>query len=461
MRSRASIQMNHIQANIKRSYLNILLAALVTAQIIRFQSSQLSVWLVLVFLTSCAWQVRFTPLHPVVWLCPFLFLYHFSIIILWHWGIRPVVSPEELILVGWLATATSAIVLLILCDMSPSNGENCRKTKIHFSKSLTSLGHLTLLIAAVLDNSRFIGLGIQNKAELNVLGIEGNLFLYGFLMVTYSVLFAEYAKTKKKFPFWLFLATGLICLFSTLNLGERDIFLRFSQVTIFLTVALFCIPRRYILASAIVILVSIPVLGAAKNMFARNTTVSSIVSRSIDEPLISVLNGEFMSAGRNVDTILSNRMNWDYFYGQTLLWDIPRSIIPARFYHSQNGLGWFADLFHAKRLRLGQGVGFSLAAEGFINFGYTGVLLFFVLFAGLLSFLYNRSSYSSVNLLIYVLSAGFFIYAIRGDFSTLLSPLLKQVFIPLFALAGISGLLRRRWQTAKHVCPPVMGQTTL
>lgn len=187
----------------------------------------------------------------------------------------------------------------------------------------------------------------------------------------------------------------------------------------------------------------------------------SSVGESLNEPLISIFDGEFISAGKNLDTILSNKVNWDYFYGQTFLWDIPRSIIPARFYYYQNSVGWFADQFHAARLRVGQGVGFSLAAEGFINFGYVGVILIFFVFAGLLSFLYNRSHRSFNSFIIYVLVAGFFIFTIRADLSNLFSPLFKQIFLPLLALAGVSSLLRKKGQITKHNYSAVMKQNAL
>ena len=116
--------------------------------------------------------------------------------------------------------------------------------------------------------------------------------------------------------------------------------------------------------------------------------------------------------------------------------------MPGIILSCQNSVTWFAGKFHADLLARGQGVGFSLAGEGLINFGYFGVGLFYFALAFSLSFLYNKGQESLAGLVIYVLAAPFFIYVIRGDFSHLFSPIIKQILAPFFILMITSSLLK-------------------
>ena len=62
--------------------------------------------------------------------------------------------------------------------------------------------------------------------------------------------------------------------------------------------------------------------------------------------LLAIFQGEFLSAGRNLETILNTYGEWDFFYGETIIWDLARSVIPGFIYAVQNSIGWFNNTFN-------------------------------------------------------------------------------------------------------------------
>lgn len=152
--------------------------------------------------------------------------------------------------------------------------------------------------------------------------------------------------------------------------------------------------------------------------------------------LLAIFQGEFLSAGRNLETILNTYGEWDFFYGETIIWDLARSVIPGFIYAVQNSIGWFNNTFNPDIVAIGQGYGFSFIAEGYINFGYFGIVIWYLILSIVIHFLYKNSQRSTYWFIGYIYMIPYFIYIQRGDLSNFISPLLKQliVFTILFIL---------------------------
>ena len=104
-----------------------------------------------------------------------------------------------------------------------------------------------------------------------------------------------------------------------------------------------------------------------------------------------------------------------------------------------NGVEWFNKTYFSEN-RAGQG--FSLVAEGYINFGFLGIILVFVLVGLLIKFIYQRSSKNIYYFSFYVVSIPVFMYSIRADLTNILSPIIRQNLIVVILVLFITQIIR-------------------
>jgi oligosaccharide repeat unit polymerase len=222
---------------------------------------------------------------------------------------------------------------------------------------------------------------------------------------------------------------------SSLITGERDIFFCYILATIMVLINFSKINKSQILLLVVCALFLIPISSRYKNILYIND--DDKVSKSAELPIIAQIffSGEFLAGGRNLETIL--QYEEPKRYGMSLINDITRAIIPPFIVQVENSVGWFAYKYHYNLVRIGQGLGFSIIAEGYLNFGFAGIFLWFTVISIIIIVLHNKTGNQYV-LLLYVFMIPNFIYAIRGDFSTILSPMVKQIIIPIIFLKIIS-----------------------
>jgi oligosaccharide repeat unit polymerase len=182
-------------------------------------------------------------------------------------------------------------------------------------------------------------------------------------------------------------------------------------------------PKKYLYILAVSLIIMLPVLGHLKNIFTKDATDAFNEYNVI----FAIFQGEFLSAGRNFETILNARDTWDFFLGETVFWDLGRSLVPSFVYQVENSIGWFNNTYHPEIVAAGQGYGFSFIAEGYINFGYFGVVLWYLFLAFLLNYFYQKANENTYWFVAYVYMIPICIYIQRGDLSNLISPMLKQV----------------------------------
>lgn len=395
------------------------------------------------FILCCMYKVNFDPAHPVTWYLPFLFIYNLSIVMLDIVGIRYTEFYREIIICSWLAILTVG-TLLTCC---------CTKTSIQVSvKSLAKLNpnrviqnnllkRLLIFFAVflcILYNYVNLSLGLL-KADTGQIWYFTFFNYYSIILTTVfcvicleSTIFSEHIKWR----YYLFLL--LLNLFTSLNTGERDMFFSFLATSLLFLFATGWLSKKTIFSTGLVALILIPILGALKSIFIR--TEVNIGENNI---LVSLLSGEFISAGRNLETLLLHNLKWDYFYGTTLFWDIRRVLTPGFSGVNYTSISWFAETFHWREMQVFQGRGFTLIGEGFINFSYIGVVIIFTIISLFLSFLYNRAHKNYWYCIFYFMSVPFFIYAIRADLANIFSPLFKRILLVMVIIALADYLLSK------------------
>ncbi len=390
------------------------------------------------------------PYHPAVWLTPFLYIYHGSTCVYHLLGLESARYPEEVTLCVWLAIATvgNFFILFGKRDEIRYKTEHMQIGAIPV-RVLKSLYILFLCIFA-LDLIQFLFSGASSKIDIVIFEMRGiNLnFSHSLLIVTYTILLSYYTFVQKRYPLRLTVLTLGVLLLGVLVLGERDLLLRPLAISLLVLSVQKKSAKWLVLPLGALALLSVPFLGALKSYFTLGVRLSSE-----NDFLLSPFYGEFLRVGKNLEVILHRVDMWDYFYGETLLWDIARGIIPGFIYVPSNPTSWFNDLFFSSLRSEGGANGFSLLAEGYINFGYSGIVLWYSglsLFA-LLFFRYSKRSILALACYLYMIP--FMIHVQRADFSNLISPFWKQLIVPISILilgvAAHKALIRRKQKKSR------------
>src|SRR5690606_7220883 len=113
---------------------------------------------------------------PVVWLLPFMYLYHFSVILLDKFNIRNVSYELDILMIGWIAIFTTSTILVIGCR---------RKLSLPFTKSTIfvnkfglKLIYIVLVLLSLFHNILFLTSGVSSKNEASLSGLNSLQFVH-------------------------------------------------------------------------------------------------------------------------------------------------------------------------------------------------------------------------------------------------------------------------------------------
>ncbi|UNH38215.1 O-antigen polymerase [Moellerella wisconsensis] len=370
----------------------------------------------------CLLISKLSPANPLIWYVFFINLYHLSIIYLHYKNIRFVNNPDDIILANFIATiGFLSSNFLFLNKKEIFNSSVTIKLK---KRTIILYYYFSLLLTLIIPLS-FINSNSVTKSEF-----DNNLgSFYGFLNLTILLYLIYKKKIGSTYPKLFIIFNFSYLILSTLILGERNIIISFMVIIIISGYSIWSFSRKKIAILFVTILLAIPILGEYKNLFTRTTFDSS----SSQIPMLEKLaDGEFRSAGYNLDKIFD--FTPPLKYGTSLLNDIGRALVPGFIYKFDNSISWYNNEYNPEIVAQGRGYGFSLAAEGYINFSWAGIFLWFFIMGVFINYLYYSSMKSTNFLIIYILMIPFLIYALRGDFSSIFSPLIKQILLPLFII---------------------------
>lgn len=376
-------------------------------------------------------------LHPFVWLAPFIVLYNVSVYILDILGVREALFISVIFNCTYLSLSTLFLYCAFFIKNSARNSFsyaflNFRRVKI-IGKFLTILGFLLLCYIPL-----FLKSGYTSKMETNLhgglpgLGFISKLFIFFYIpYIIYTI------RVTGKFPIKVFIYTVLVTLSISLFIGERDIFLTIILCSFLVFYYYFRPSFKKVVLIAVICLGLVPILGMTKQITNKDKIDLGQVNL-----VAAVFQGEFFSSGHNIEVLLVNQSQWNYQYGKSLLNDIMRALFPPMIFPVQNTTGWFNSHFNG-RAYMGYGMGFSYIGEGYLQCGYCGVIIWTIFLALIVHCLYKYSQKSVLGLSIYIFIIPTIIYAMRGDLSYILSPLIKQVLVMyLFMLFLFRGMER-------------------
>jgi oligosaccharide repeat unit polymerase len=258
------------------------------------------------------------------------------------------------------------------------------------------------------------------------------------LLIVYTINLTEFSLNKNKFDINTVLYVGGFIFTLVLFSGERDLILRYLIITLFVYYLILCnrkLNKKVVLAGLISLL-AIPVL----NMF-KYYGLTHQIRGSNSNFIINFFKSDFMAASKNLQIILLDECSKGYFGGSTLISAVFRSLnlgsLP--FINNVSSLRWYNSTYFNQN-RAGQG--FSIVADGYVNFGFIGIVIVFIIVGLLVKIIYKKSNKNVYFFAYYVLSIPIFMYAIRADLANILSPLIKQNIVVMLIVAFISKLLR-------------------
>ena len=380
-------------------------------------------------------------LHPYAWYAPLFVLYSASVpTLVWVGNMEHSEALQHVTLLQWTALST-----LLLVVGPPKRTRSIARPRPPAVRLLQPPATALLIISAVASVPYVMTILQGEFASKFEILLSDSIWLrltpaFSLLSLSYAVLLAIGFLAGRSNALLITATVGWTG-FAFLVSGERDVLMRVAWISVFLYHALVRpLTSRTILLIGLGAIVVLPVLGDLKNALITPDPISV----SFDDPIAKVLSDEFVTAGRNLQVLVENSHAWSFFEGRTILWDIQRAIIPNAVF-PEAGLtptDWFNTLFYDDLVSRGGGVGFTLVGEGYMNFGWLGVVVWFAITGGFLRVLYQRSARDVLWLAIYVVAMPLAIYAVRADLAALLSQFGKHILLPAVALRATAAMMR-------------------
>jgi oligosaccharide repeat unit polymerase len=407
------------------------LAAVGISAIMAMGNMTVDLVLIGIFVIAAMKQVGFDITHPAVWLPPFIYIYHYNVVILHLAGYEHLEHPAMIVWIGWISIVVADLMFIGRCRTAAQRVHDRPQKSLDLSTATISVGYILMLLWLLKMCATYFGAGYTSKVQFYLAhSMPGLDYVPMWLLMFYGFWVVKRQDSGGGFHWPLFIVTAGATLFATLALGERDIFLNFCAVSLFLVYHYYR-PGKLVLYGVGVLIVGpcISILNNVRNLFSRD--MSDFSAFGDQGMLLSFLYGEFIAAGRNIDILLTNQQWWTYFFGGTNLWVLQHKFFPGILVETRNSLLWFHERFLPDWQTMVGGYGFTLAGDGYINFGLFGVALWYGIMAGIVVWLYNGRTRSGLRLVVYVISAPLFIFATRatifyfpGEAMLILKPLI-------------------------------------
>ena len=361
--------------------------------------------------------------HPYCWYGVFFFLYacSYSISSLIGGVFEYGYNKEVMVL---QALAYCIFILVIPVEKSDELFIDYEKNVTVFYDVMNSTNALKLFVAickGIVFLAALFALkgGYYNKSEMY--GSGSYLIFFGTrfsLLLTIIYIYMEISalKSTRRIDFWQMISCGIPIIAFSLFSGERDRAFIFIVATVYVLYYSRKLKKKYFVVLVPVFSLLIPLSSKFKYFFLAGRVRDSVDISSVDGLISTFFGGEFSSVGRNLHLLVNNASyTKSYFHGASLLNDIVRVFLNVGKLHG----AWFQ-----KNITHTTGYGFTIVGEGYVNFGYFGVVIIASIIGLLIRWIYKKAKQSEYWLMLYVYAIPVFIYAIRADLGNILSPLL-------------------------------------
>lgn len=247
---------------------------------------------------------------------------------------------------------------------------------------------------------------------------------------------------------------GLLILWTILNLfiGGRGILLRlFIGLAVAYHYQIKRISIGKVITGGILAYVVLVMYGHTRTLVVQVgliETLKMMFNKLSIQALLPTSFGEFIAPAEALWELLEMKVSLSYQLGKsyfnTLLIMFPQTLFPGR----PLTLGeWRMVTFYPSLFAAGEGKGFFTIAEGFINFGYIGILLHMSVYGLLARTVYEYCTQEPINkakVLLYALTLPFIIIVgVRIDVAPVIKTYLFGYFLPTIAIFILAGRLYR------------------
>lgn len=379
-------------------------------------------------------SVKFDVFHPYVWFGGALLIYSIGYPVLYLLGANVTYGyTGEPLFMSWIAF----VVILIVVPSYSIKGDIILPKRCTASKNLINVSSLYIICCIFMIATS----GMANKTELYAQ--SNKLYSVAFslvylLLVFYTYSFCVDKCQKGKMNIILIIEVAIAAVGLGLFSGERDIMLNFVLVTVLLLYYWKVINIKQLMVLAVIGILLFPVTVVYKYYLLSGVKGTNVtLGFDLKSIIVNFFYGEFESASRNLQLLVNHQeFTKGLMGGRTYISAVTRIFG----YAPWSCTAWFmAEFFEPGR----SGQGFTAIGEGYINFGYMGIIFEFIIIGAMLSYMYKRHNRSITWLTIYISSFPIFIYAVRADLANILSPMCRHVLMGILVLKAYGAICCR------------------
>jgi len=243
------------------------------------------------------------------------------------------------------------------------------------------------------ETSRYDLYKMKRDRNLGVYGVGFDFFRNVLILIYAKILFIrKYYDSKygrKLMPVFYILL--LFYIGSVIGVGDRRPIVGMILALLFVKAFLGRLNERVLFVAGIPGVFLVHILSYLRHLINDPIKMFQFLKSNYKADWFDVSKGELGTPYLILNNLISNPLKWDYFYGYTYISNFsllfPKVILPIR---SEGIANWFVEVFYPDIFKKGGGWGFSVVAEGYINFGVLGILLNGVLLGLLANLLWNK-----------------------------------------------------------------------
>lgn len=377
--------------------------------------------IILIFL--CIAVTKLDILNPLVWYVSIFIIYQISYPWLKTMGIdTSIVEPlnDKYVVLNWIATCCTTLFLSNLKSIK----YNRDKVEMKINKVLLVICYILVILISTLGLLYTVINGYTSKYDIaqssDIIIKVSSIFINSVNIVTlYVCLNKNYNKKTKIIAFIIsfiimFLGMGI--------LGERDLIIKYVAIFLLYYVALYSPKKTKIMALIASIIVLISISSSLKMFFVRDNGETEK-----NNLIVKFLSSDFQAGGLNFNYILNREGQWELKNGSTLIYDFLSPFTDfIKFPEDQISTQWYQNTFFSNSIT---GRGFSIIAEGYINFSTYGIVLWMFIICIFIRILYLNSNKSIYTFAVYICACPMLMYIARADLANFISPFVKYILL--------------------------------
>ena len=416
-------------------------------------SENLAIFSILVLISCLAKSVNFELSHPFIWFNIFFAVYSLSTPIMNMMG-EYIFYPQYSKNFDYIQLISAQYLALLVFSLAVGPKTISYNLSIFkrqkYNSDLFRGSHYLLALGTIISLIYLYGIvyyGIKEKTDKIALynPVLALSFCWMVIICSIVTILIRNKMLNKGFPIIIILLFSSYLPLSLLAGGDRHP-LFYYLLTLIITIHIFYkkIKFRYFLFVQVIGMYLSTILGAFKMFLLSDMSIDSISNLLLFDYrniLLTIICSEFRTASENMAVALQAVPEQiPFLYVKPLLSDLMSTFIPTFLFPRETfetSVYWFNRTFFPNYFNTGAGVGFSLVATGYVNFGYFGIIGLFFLLGWALRKIYERTAKSLLYMIFYLCALPIFVLSIRADLATIFSQGLKHILSSILIMIVI------------------------